>query len=152
MYTYFNTMNAIRSAANKASSTYNTNQATIIGQDDHNLVIRKDPVISIVTNRGSKGATSSLSVTNTGITKATELTDVISCTAYTTDANGAFTASIKNGLPAIFLPTSQMGSLCGNVTANTTGSGNTKSAGFRDTANVALLASLVLPMAAFMSL
>ncbi|KAJ9108825.1 hypothetical protein QFC21_000145 [Naganishia friedmannii] len=152
MYTYFTTMNAIRSAANNASSTYNTNQATIIGQDDHNLVIRKDPVISIVTNRGSKAATSSMSITNTGFTSATELTDVISCTPYMTDSKGAFTASVKNGLPAIFLPTSQKGSLCGNVTASTTGSSSTKSAGYRDTASIALLASLMLPVVAFMAI
>ncbi|KAJ9093132.1 hypothetical protein QFC19_008475 [Naganishia cerealis] len=150
MYTYFTTMNAIRSAAINASSTYNTNQATIIGQDDHNLVIRKDPVISIVTNRGSKAATSSLSITNTGFTSATELTDVISCTAYTTDNKGAFTASIKSGLPAIFLPTSQKGTLCSNITA-TTGSSNKNSAGFRATTSFALLASLVLPAVAFMA-
>ena len=148
MYTYITTMNAIRSAAMNASSTYNNNQATIIGQDDHNLVIRKDPVITIVTNRGSKASTAGMAITNTGHS-STELLDAVSCMTYTTDSSGAFTASVKNGLPAVFIPSSQKGNLCGTTTAATTGS--PASTGVRDIAHSApLLAGLLSVVALYL--
>lgn len=150
MYTFFTTMNGIRSAATNASSTFNNNQATIIGQDDHNLVIRKDPLISVVTNRGGNASTSSLVITNTGISTPTELIDVVSCATYTTDNKGAFTASIKSGLPAVFIPSSQKGSLCGTTTAATTGgSDNKASAGFREATYITSLMAILLPAVAF---
>jgi alpha-amylase len=148
MYTFITTMNTVRSAAMNASSSFNTNAASIIGQDDNNLVIRKDPIISIVTNRGSKASTAGMAITNTGFNTPTELIDVVSCATYTTDNKGAFTASVKNGLPAVFNPTSQKGNLCGTVTAAANPSGSGTSAGFREVAQSASLAAFLLPVVA----
>jgi alpha-amylase len=97
MYTFITTMNTVRSAAMNASSSFNTNAASIIGQDDNNLVIRKDPIISIVTNRGSKASTAGMAITNTGFNTPTELIDVVSCATYTTDNKGGQSVRYRHG-------------------------------------------------------
>jgi alpha-amylase len=89
-----------------------------------------------------------MAITNTGFNTPTELIDVVSCATYTTDNKGAFTASVKNGLPAVFIPSSQKGNLCGTVTAAANPSGSGTSAGFREVAQSASLAAFLLPVVA----
>ena len=74
--------------------TFPTNTTT-------SLAISKSPMLALLTNVGSKAATTSWSVSDTRYAGNTELVDVLSCATVTTDSSGKVTASSQNGQPMV---------------------------------------------------
>ncbi len=133
MYSYFTTLNKIRVQATSASSTYHTSQATVAYTSTNDIAIMKSPLLSVLTNRGSSSSGTTFSVT-TSYAANTAVTDVLTCTNYTVGSGSALSVTINKGAPQIFMPTSQIGSLCGarvttnGTTTTTTGTAATGSA------------------------
>jgi len=77
--------------------------------------------VSVLSNLGANGIsyTLTLSSSDTGFTASQALTEVLSCTAYTTDSSGNLAVKMAGGLPRIFYPTAKLtGFTC---TPSTTG-------------------------------
>ncbi|ORY35516.1 putative alpha-amylase precursor [Naematelia encephala] len=127
MYQYFASLNAARSAAGNASSTFYTNQMTLSQPSDSVLQIVKSPLISLLTNVGSSGSASSVSISSsTSSWSANQvIVDAVTCTTLTTDSSGNLAVAFDSGKPRVLIADSQKGSLCANGTSTSTSSATT---------------------------
>lgn len=64
--------------------------------------------ITILSNKGTDGDEYTLSLSDTGYDAGAELTEIITCSKITVDDSGKVPVSMKNGLPRILYPTSEL--------------------------------------------
>ncbi|KAK4683535.1 alpha-amylase, partial [Tremellales sp. Uapishka_1] len=124
MYSFFTNMNAARSAAGNASSTFYTSQMNVSALSSSELLITKSPLISVLSNAGSSAANTSVTIpsASSGWAANTALTDAVSCESLTTDKSGDLALTITSGLPRVLIETSQKGTLCTDATSTTSSS------------------------------
>ncbi|KAF8674201.1 HOOK protein [Rhizoctonia solani] len=76
----------------------------VLSHTEHDIVLARGPVISILTGRGSAEFNASASVLNSGYPSAQPLTEyvsIITCSQYVTGAGGALTVSYEDGGHAV---------------------------------------------------
>lgn len=123
LYTFIASVNQIRNQAIYKSSGYVLYKAYPIYSDSSVIAMRKgdtgSQIIGVFNNQGSNGGsyTLELSSSATGFTAGQSLIEVLSCTAYTTDASGNLNVAMAGGLPRVFYPTAQLtgSGVCPNV-------------------------------------
>lgn len=113
LYAWIGDLNAIRSWAISKDSTYLTYRAFPAYSDSHTVAMRKGSagaqVVGVYSNVGASGSTTvKLTATNTGFTANQALTDVMSCTSFTTDSSGGLSVTISSGVPRVFYPTAAL--------------------------------------------
>lgn len=113
LYPFITTINKIRKQAIKQDTGYLTYQAYPVYSDASTIVMRKgttgSQVIGIFTNKGSSGSSSfTLSSSASGFSAGQYVTDVLSCTSYTTDSSGNIAISINAGAPRVLYPTAKL--------------------------------------------
>ncbi|THW64366.1 alpha-amylase [Aureobasidium pullulans] len=127
LYPFIGTLNKIRKQAIKQDTGYVTYKAVPVYSDASTIVMRKgntgSQVIGVFTNKGSSGSSSfALTSSASGFTAGQSITDVLSCTSYTTDSNGNLNIAIGAGLPRVLYPTAKLtgSGLCGGSSGSTT--------------------------------
>ncbi|KAG9097722.1 hypothetical protein FRC06_007241 [Ceratobasidium sp. 370] len=91
----------------------------VLSHSQHEIVLARGPVISVLTGHGSARYNASAAVLNSGYPAGQPLTDIISCKQYVTASGGALTISYEAGghavvlIPSVYLLKS---GLCGNQT------------------------------------
>lgn len=112
LYPFITRVNAIRKQAIAADSTYVTYKANPIYSDSKTIVMRKSQVVSTYTNVGPSGSTYSVSLPSsaTGFTPGQAITELMSCSSFTTDSSGTLAITISGGAPLVFHPSSSLGS------------------------------------------
>ena len=121
LYTWIAGVNQIRNHAVYEDGSYVTYKAYPVYSDSSTIVMRKGDtnyqIISVFTNLGASGASYTLTLpsSDTGFTDSQAVTEVMSCTAYTTDSSGNLAVSMASGLPRVFYPTAQLtgSGICG---------------------------------------
>ncbi|KAG0647877.1 Taka-amylase A [Hyphodiscus hymeniophilus] len=114
LYTWIAQVNQIRNQAIFKDSSYVTYKAYPVYSDSSTIVMRKGyaglQVIGVFTNLGANGASYTLNLpsSDTGFTASQAVTEVMSCTAYTTNSSGNLAVSMASGLARIFYPTAQL--------------------------------------------
>ncbi|THX53195.1 alpha-amylase [Aureobasidium pullulans] len=127
LYPFIGTLNKIRKQAIKQDTGYVTYKAVPVYSDASTIVMRKgttgSQVVGVFTNKGSSGSSSfALTSSASGFTAGQSITDVLSCTSFTTDSNGNLNIAISAGLPRVLYPTSKLtgSGLCGGSSGSTT--------------------------------
>jgi alpha-amylase len=87
---------------------------TVTSLDEDVVMVSKSPLVSILTNRGSSGATDTYTIpqNKSGWGNNIAVLDVISCTQYETGSDGALSMSIENGMPRVLIEASKKGGAC----------------------------------------
>jgi alpha-amylase len=118
LYKHIAAINQIRNQAVYKSSTYVTYKAYPIYSDNSVIAMRKEGIVSVFNNQGANGGsyTLTLSSSATGFSASQSLTEILSCTAYTTDSSGNLNVAMAGGLPRVFYPTAQItgSGICGS--------------------------------------
>jgi alpha-amylase len=162
MYRYFTSLNAARSAAGAASSSFYTTQMNLTGMTQNELLIAKGPLVSLLSNRGSSSSSPDITipVAQTNWAPNTAIIDAVSCQTFTTNAGGDLVIQIENGLPRVLIADAQKGKVCDSSlftnqtsvpSGSDSGSGSSggQSAGFKlDMGFGAVLATAALALAA----
>lgn len=133
MYRFFTSLNAARSAAGAANSSFYTAQMNLTGMTSNELLIAKPPLVSLLSNRGAGQASPDITipVSQTRWAPNTAVIDAISCDTFTTNSGGDLVVQIADGLPRVFIADAQKGKLCDpslftNQTSLPSGSGSGK--------------------------
>lgn len=111
LYTHIASVNQIRNQAIFRSADYLTYKAVPTYSDDTTIVMQKgddgNQIVGVFSDLGADGAsyTLTLSAGETGFTDSEAVTEVLSCTAYTTDSGGNLAVSMAGGLPRVFYAT-----------------------------------------------
>ncbi|OJK04081.1 hypothetical protein ASPACDRAFT_1863780 [Aspergillus aculeatus ATCC 16872] len=112
LYTSIATANKIRSHAISQDAKYLTYKNYPIYSDTTTLTMRKGfdgtQIITVLSNLGSGGRTYTLSLTGTGFTAGTKVTEVFTCTTLTVDADGSVPVPMASGLPRVLFPTGKL--------------------------------------------
>ncbi|ORX38512.1 glycoside hydrolase superfamily [Kockovaella imperatae] len=104
MYGFFKSLNAARSAAGAASSSFYTTQMSVSALSDNEILIVKGSLVSVLSNRGSSGSTALvLPSKSTSFPPSAHVVDAVSCDSMTTDQDGDLNLPITNGLPRVLL-------------------------------------------------
>ncbi|KAK8854787.1 hypothetical protein IAR55_003526 [Kwoniella newhampshirensis] len=157
MYKFFASLNAARSAAGNASSSFYTNQMNVSTLSNTALLVNKAPLISVLSTSGSSAADASVTVPSSasGWASNTKVVDAVSCNELTTDGSGNLAVTIKQGLPVVLIASSQKGAVCANgTTSSGSGSGSgssssSKSAGEKTASGMGLWMAGALSAAVF---
>lgn len=69
-------------------------------------------IIGVFNNQGASGSSYTLTLTaaETGFTASKAVTEILSCTAYTTDSSGGLAVAMAGGVPRVFYPTAGLAS------------------------------------------
>lgn len=119
LYTFIGIINAVRNEAIYVNAGYVTYNAAVIYSDDHTIATRKGTtgyqIVSVFSNLGEDGASSTLNIPDTGYAAGTEITDVLTCESLTVDGSGGIAVPMSGGLPRVYFPTSLLSGsmLCG---------------------------------------
>lgn len=105
------TLNTVRKWLNETNAThngltFNGAAAQILSHDDKALAIRKGPLLSILTNRGSPPVNESFAVYDSGWDKDTVLIDIFSCEHFIVGSANSFVVNygVRGGRPVVTLP------------------------------------------------
>ncbi|KAF4972571.1 hypothetical protein F66182_17744, partial [Fusarium sp. NRRL 66182] len=118
LYTHTKTSNAIRSLAITKDSAYLTYKNTPIYQDSNTIAIRKGTtglqLVTVLSNLGASGSSYTLSLSGSGYTSGTVVTELYTCTNVTVSSSGTIAVPMASGSPRAFLPWSSVSgsSLC----------------------------------------
>ncbi|KAL7408995.1 glycoside hydrolase superfamily [Mrakia frigida] len=99
-------LNAVRKAAGLFSLNFWDLKMTVVQYTSNDIVLSKYPLMSVLTNRGSKQSGSSVITFPTSYPAGTVVVNTLLCTKSTVNAAGQLSALIAGGLPQIFLPLS----------------------------------------------
>lgn len=150
MYAFFRKLNQIRTAAANASSTYHTQQASVVSSEGNEIVIWKSPVLSVLSNRGSGASTSSMT-TPTSFGANVDLIEAFSCNTTKTDGQGNLQVNVVNGMPSAFLPISDKGNLCSSSSDATSSKASSAAAASSKRSSASAVAVAALAFAAALS-
>ncbi|KKY22763.1 putative alpha-amylase a type-1 2 [Phaeomoniella chlamydospora] len=106
LYKLASTLNSLRTQTIKANDSYLQYGSEVVYSDDHNIAFRKgyagDQVITIINNNGAIGTNFTLEIPETSFVQGANLTEVVGCTSVIVGSNSTFTATITNGMPAVY--------------------------------------------------
>ena len=111
LYGHIGKLNQIRSRAIAQNDTYLTYQNYAIYTDTNTIAMRKgfdgNQIIAVLSNLGSSGATSTLSLENTGFTAGEQIVEVLACQDVTVDGSGNVPVSMGGGAAKVCLTCGQ---------------------------------------------
>jgi len=122
-------LNAARKAAAATDSKFISTPMTFPNTSETTMAVSKPGLLALFTNVGSSGS-ATWTVSKSGFSPNTELTEVLSCTKVTTDANGGVSAVAVSGLPQVYVASTAVttgSGLCGNAKPKPTNTGNNNS-------------------------
>lgn len=114
LYGFIAAVNQIRNQAIFADNPYLTYNAYPTYSDTNTIVMRKGytnrQVVGVFSNLGSYGPsyTLTLSFDDTGFLASQSVTEILTCTAYSTDYSSDLAVPMAGGLPLIFYPTAAL--------------------------------------------
>ncbi|GAB1311163.1 alpha-amylase [Madurella fahalii] len=123
LYTWITKLNQIRTHAIDEDAGYLTYSSQPTFSDNHTMAMRKGHVVGVFTNVGSSSsARVTLASSATGFEANQPLVDVMSCSAYTTDASGVITLTLTGGLPRVLYPRARLidSSICPELSGTAT--------------------------------
>lgn len=87
--------------------TYMDARSSFIAYTDYDVAIRKGPIISVLTNRGSPTQNVSFGVPSTGWARNEAVVDLLTCNEFATGSGGSISVSYSadgyGGLPYVFM-------------------------------------------------
>ena len=112
LYDFIAAVNQVRNRASYQSADYLTYMAYPIYNDSTTIAMRKgfagNQVIGVFSNKGSDGASYSLTLGNTGYTEGEKVIEMLTCAVLTVDGNGNLVVGMSGGLPRIYYPAAQL--------------------------------------------
>jgi len=108
LYKFISQVNQIRNHAVYVDPTYLTYKAYPIYSDASTIAMRKGfdgkAIIAVFSNRGSGGASYTVTVQSGGLSSGAKAVEVLTCATATADGNGNISVNIAGGAVRIFYP------------------------------------------------
>jgi alpha-amylase len=82
--------------------------------------MKKGSVITVLSNYGTSGSSYTLSLTGSGLSSGTKLTELYTCTSITVDSSGNIPVPMASGLPRALILSASATGLCGSAVSTTT--------------------------------
>jgi hypothetical protein len=121
LYKLVTELNKARKNAIRNDPSFVTTKANVVYTDTTTLAVKKGKLLTVLSNKGSSGDSYTQAI-RTYYQSGSSVTELLSCTKYTSDENSNINVPMSGGMPRVFYPTADIGILCGGATSGSTGS------------------------------
>jgi alpha-amylase len=112
LYKLITKLNTARKIAIADDGSYLASQNNPIYTDMTTIALRKGKMVTVLSNRGSRGASYTQYITS-GYNAGTQVTELLTCSTLTSDSSGHLKVPMYAGEPRIYYPSKNIGSVCG---------------------------------------
>ena len=100
LYNHSVALVAARQVAAKANSKFLSTKVQFLNSSESSIIASKPPLVALLSNSGNS-STPTWSVSGVGFSANEDVYDVLTCTKYTADGNGALTVTGTGGQPQV---------------------------------------------------
>lgn len=116
LYKLVANLNKARKNAIRNDPSFLTTKANPIYTDATTIAVKKGKLMTVLSNKGSSGSNYTQPI-RTYYQSGSSVTELLSCTKYTSDGGSYINVPMSAGMPRVFYPTADLGTLCGGAGA-----------------------------------
>lgn len=113
LYKLVANLNKARKNAMRDSS-FLTTPANVVYTDDNTIAVKKAKLLTVLSNKGEQGNNYTLPI-RSWYQSGSSVTELLSCTEYISDDQSNIQVPMSGGMPRVFYPTADLGTLCGGA-------------------------------------
>jgi alpha-amylase len=117
LYKLVANLNKARKNAIRNDPSFLTTRANPIYTDTTTIAVKKGKLMTVLSNKGSSGSNYTQPI-RTYYQSGSSVTELLSCKKYTSDGGSYINVPMSAGMPRVFYPTADLGTLCGGPTAD----------------------------------
>jgi len=121
LYKLVANLNKARKNAIRNDPSFLTTPANVIYTDTTTIAVKKGKLLTVLSNKGSSGDSYTQSI-GSSYSSGSSVTELLSCTTLTSDGDGKINVPMSGGMPRVYYPTADIGTLCGGASSGSTGS------------------------------
>ena len=121
LYKLVANLNKARKNAIRNDPSFLTTPANVVYTDTTTIAVKKGKLLTVLSNKGSSGDSYTQAV-RSYYSSGSSVTELLSCTTLTSDGDSNINVSMSGGMPRVFYPTADIGTLCGGASSGSTGS------------------------------
>jgi len=121
LYKLVTNLNKARKNAIRNDPSFVTTPANVVYTDTTTIAVKKGKLLTVLSNKGASGDSYTQAI-RSYYQSGSSVTELLSCTKFTSDENSNINVPMSGGMPRIFYPTADIGVLCGGATSGSTGS------------------------------
>lgn len=115
LYKLVANLNKARKNAIRNDPSFLTTGANPIYVDTTTIAVKKGKLMTVLSNKGSSGSNYTQPI-RSYYQSGSSVTELLSCTKYTSDSGSFINVPMSAGMPRVFYPTADIGTLCGGAT------------------------------------
>jgi len=115
LYKLVASLNKARKNAIRNDPSFLTTAANPIYTDTTTIAVKKGKLMTVLSNKGSSGSNYTQPI-RSYYQSGSSVTELLSCTKYTSDSGSYINVPMSAGMPRVFYPTADIGTLCGGAT------------------------------------
>jgi alpha-amylase len=117
LYKLVANLNKARKNAIRNDPSFLTTKANPIYTDATTIAVKKGKLMTVLSNKGSSGSNYTQPI-RSYYQSGSSVTELLSCTKYTSDGGSYINVPMSAGMPRVFYPTADLGTLCGGAGAS----------------------------------
>ena len=120
LYKLVTNLNKARKNAIRNDPSFVTTPANVVYTDTTTIAVKKGKLLTVLSNKGSSGDSYTQAI-RSYYQSGSSVTELLSCTKFTSDGDSNINVPMGGGMPRVFYPTADIGILCGGATSGSTG-------------------------------
>jgi hypothetical protein len=116
LYKLVANLNKARKNAIRNDPSFLTTPANVIYTDTTTIAVKKGKLMTVLSNKGSQGDNYTQAI-RSYYQSGSSVTELLSCTTLTSDGNSVINVPMSGGMPRVYYPTADIGTLCGGATS-----------------------------------
>jgi hypothetical protein len=121
LYKLVANLNKARKNAIRNDPSFLTTPANVVYTDTTTIAVKKGKLLTVLSNKGSSGNSYTQAI-RSFYTSGSSVTELLSCTTLTSDGDSNINVPMSGGMPRVYYPTADIGTLCGGASYGSTGS------------------------------
>ncbi|KAM0708328.1 hypothetical protein Q7P35_004979 [Cladosporium inversicolor] len=121
LYKLVTNLNKARKNAIRNDPSFVTTPANVVYTDTTTIAVKKGKLLTVLSNKGSSGDSYTQAI-RSYYQSGSSVTELLSCTKLTSDSDSNINVPMSGGMPRVYYPTADIGTLCGGATSGSTGS------------------------------
>jgi alpha-amylase len=125
LYKLVANLNKARKNAIRNDPSFLTTGANPIYTDTTTIAVKKGKLMTVLSNKGSQGDNYTQAI-RSYYQSGSSVTELLSCTKFTADSDSFLNVPMGAGMPRVFYPTADIGTLCGGATQDSVASASSE--------------------------
>ena len=119
LYKLVANLNKARKNAIRNDPSFLTTPANVVYTDTTTIAVKKGKLLTVLSNKGSSGDSYTQAI-RSYYQSGSSVTELLSCTTLTSDGDSNINVPMSGGMPRVYYPTADIGTLCGGAYSGST--------------------------------